>query len=36
MSSDLVVPVVVLRNVRPHPNADLVELCDVLGYQGYD
>jgi RNA ligase (TIGR02306 family) len=33
MSSSLVVPVVVIENVRPHPNADKLDLCDVLGYQ---
>jgi len=33
MASDLVVPVVEIRNVRIHPNADALELCDVLGYQ---
>jgi len=33
MASSLNVPVVRLENVRPHPNADKLELCDVLGYQ---
>ena len=27
------VPVVALENVRPHPNADKLELANVLGYQ---
>jgi len=33
MASSCVVPVVELKNVRPHPNADKLEICDVLGYQ---
>lgn len=33
MASTLVVPVVELKRVRTHPNADKLELCDVLGYQ---
>jgi len=33
MASDLIVPVVEVRNVRIHPNADMLSLCDVLGYQ---
>lgn len=33
MASTLTVPVVQAENVRPHPNADRLELCDVLGYQ---
>ena len=33
MASALVVPVVEIRNVRIHPNADMLSLCDVLGYQ---
>jgi len=33
MASDLIVPVVEIHNVRPHANADSLELCDVLGYQ---
>lgn len=33
MASDLVVPVVQLENVRPHPNAEKLELANVLGYQ---
>ena len=33
MASDLIVPVVVVNNVRPHPNADRLDLCEVLGYQ---
>jgi hypothetical protein len=33
MSSDLIVPVVEIKNVRIHPNADMLSLCDVLGYQ---
>ena len=33
MSSSLVVPVVLLENVRIHSRADNLELCDVLGYQ---
>lgn len=33
MSSSLIVPIVELNNVRPHPNADKLELVDVLGYQ---
>jgi len=33
MSSTLTVPVVKLENVRPHSNADKLELADVLGYQ---
>lgn len=33
MSRSLVVPVVELENVRNHPNADKLDLADVLGYQ---
>ena len=33
MASELVVPVVRIRNVRVHSNAEKLELCDVLGYQ---
>jgi RNA ligase (TIGR02306 family) len=33
MASTLLVPVVKLQNVRPHPGADKLDLCDVLGYQ---
>lgn len=33
MASSCVVPIVELKNVRPHPNADKLEIVDVLGYQ---
>jgi RNA ligase (TIGR02306 family) len=33
MASELIVPVTKITNVRPHTNADSLELCDVLGYQ---
>ena len=33
MASQLIVPVVTIQNVRVHPNAEKLELCDVLGYQ---
>ena len=33
MPSDFSVPVVELRNVRRHPNADRLDLADALGYQ---
>ena len=33
MPSDLIVPVVEVRNVRIHPNADMLSICEVLGYQ---
>lgn len=33
MASSLIVPIVEVKNIRPHPNADNLELCDVLGYQ---
>ena len=33
MASDLVVPIVRLENVRTHPGADKLDICDVLGYQ---
>jgi RNA ligase (TIGR02306 family) len=33
MATKVTVPIVVLENVRPHPNADRLEICDVLGYQ---
>jgi hypothetical protein len=33
MASDLIVPVVTVKNVRIHPDADMLSLCDVLGYQ---
>jgi RNA ligase (TIGR02306 family) len=32
MASSVIVPIVALQNVRQHPNADKLELCDVLGY----
>jgi len=33
MSSSCIVPVVEIKNVRVHSNADKLEVCDVLGYQ---
>jgi len=33
MASDLIVPVVEVRNVREHPDASLLSICEVLGYQ---
>jgi hypothetical protein len=33
MASDCVVPIVTLSNIREHPNASLLGLADVLGYQ---
>jgi RNA ligase (TIGR02306 family) len=33
MATKVTVPIVMLENVRPHPNADRLEICDVLGYQ---
>lgn len=33
MASDLIVPVVEVTNVRPHPNADMLSIAEVLGYQ---
>jgi RNA ligase (TIGR02306 family) len=33
MASSIVVPVVQLKNIRPHTNADKLEIVDVLGYQ---
>lgn len=33
MASDLIVPVVEVKNVRIHPNADMLSICEVLGYQ---
>jgi len=33
MASDLVVPVIELKKVRKHPNADKLELANALGYQ---
>lgn len=33
MSSSLVVPIAKLENIRPHPNANKLEIADVLGYQ---
>ena len=33
MASSCIVPVVKLENVRKHPNADKLDLADVLGYQ---
>lgn len=33
MSSELIVPVVEIKNVRIHPNADMLSICEVLGYQ---
>jgi RNA ligase (TIGR02306 family) len=31
--SSLIVPVAKIRNVRPHPNADSLELAEILGWQ---
>ena len=33
MASELVVPVVKIKKVRKHPNADKLEICSALGYQ---
>ena len=33
MASSCIVPIVKLENVRKHPNADKLDLADVLGYQ---
>lgn len=33
MARSLIVPVVTVRNARPHPNADKLDLVEVLGYQ---
>lgn len=33
MASDLIVPVVEVRNIRIHPNADMLSISEVLGYQ---
>jgi RNA ligase (TIGR02306 family) len=33
MASDLIVPVVEVRNVREHPQADMLSIAEVLGYQ---
>jgi RNA ligase (TIGR02306 family) len=33
MPSDCIVPVVEVRNVREHPNADMLSIVEVLGYQ---
>ena len=33
MASDLIIPVVEVRNVREHPGASLLSICEVLGYQ---
>lgn len=33
MASDLIVPVVEVRNIREHPMADMLSIADVLGYQ---
>lgn len=33
MASDLIVPVVEVRNVREHPKADMLSIAEVLGYQ---
>ncbi|MEK6832699.1 MAG: RNA ligase family protein [Nanoarchaeota archaeon] len=33
MSSSLIVPVCRIKNNREHPNASLLGICDVLGYQ---
>jgi len=33
MGSDLIVPVVEVKNVRIHPNADMLSISEVLGYQ---
>ena len=33
MPSDCIVPVVEITNVREHPGASLLSICEVLGYQ---
>ena len=33
MPSDCIVPVVEVRNVREHPNADMLSIVEVMGYQ---
>jgi RNA ligase (TIGR02306 family) len=33
MSSPLVIPVATIRSVAPHPNADSLDICQVLGWQ---
>lgn len=33
MSSPLVIPVATIRAVKPHPNADSLDVCQVLGWQ---
>jgi RNA ligase (TIGR02306 family) len=33
MASDLIVPVVEVRSVREHPQADMLSIAEVLGYQ---
>ncbi|MHA1169307.1 MAG: RNA ligase (ATP) [Candidatus Hodarchaeales archaeon] len=33
MASSCIVPIVILENVRPHPNADKLDVVDVLGFQ---
>ena len=33
MPSDLIVPVAVVKRVHNHPNADRLDICEVLGYQ---
>lgn len=33
MARSLIIPVVTVRNARPHPNADKLDLVEVLGYQ---
>ncbi len=33
MATEATAPIVRLENVRVHPNADKLEICDVLGYQ---
>jgi RNA ligase (TIGR02306 family) len=33
MPSELLVPITEIKNLRPHPNADRLELADVLGWQ---
>ncbi len=33
MSTEIFVPIAVIENVRVHPSADKLQLCDVLGWQ---
>jgi len=33
MASSIITPVTRLKNIRHHPNADKLDICDVLGYQ---